>query len=337
MTPETWQRLFGYRHAFDDPVTLWGTVAIVAVAGLAGLAIQALWRMKRMRRETYEDAFVRWRSWLAVSAFILVPILLGAAWTMAAVAALSLACGYEYARVTGLWRERALCAVVVAGILLVTFAAADHYDRLFFAAAPLTVSLLAVITIPIDQPRGYIQRVALASFGFLLFGFSLGYLSNLANHVNYRPILMLIILGVELNDIFAYCVGRTLGGPKLLPTTSPGKTVAGSLGACVLTTVLVAGLAHVVFLGTAVDRLSLLVTLGVMIGGLGQLGDLVLSSLKRDLGIKDIGSLIPGHGGLLDRFDSLILVPPAVFHFLSYHLGPLAADQPSRIFTEWLP
>jgi phosphatidate cytidylyltransferase len=60
---------------------------------------------------------------------------------------------------------------------------------------------------------------------------------------------------------------------------------------------------------------------------------LVLSSIKRDLGIKDIGALIPGHGGLLDRFDSLVLVPPAVFHYLSYHLGPLAATEAVRIFT----
>lgn len=333
MTPETWQRLFGYRHAFDHPVTLWATVAIAVLATLAGVGIQTLWHTKRIRRETYDDAFLRWKSWLAVSAFILVPILLGAAWTVAAVAVLSLACSYEYAQVSGLLREKAISAVVVAGILLVTFAVADHYERLFFAAAPLTVSLIAAVTIPIDQPKGYIQRVALASFGFFMFGFSLGYLGNIANHPNYRSILILILAGVELNDIFAYCVGKALGGPKLLPHTSPGKTVAGSLGALVLTTAVVAGIAHFVFLGTAVDRLSVLFTLGIMIGGLGQLGDLMLSSIKRDLAIKDIGNVIPGHGGLLDRFDSLVLVPPAIFHFLSYHLGPLAAGEPSRIFT----
>jgi phosphatidate cytidylyltransferase len=66
---------------------------------------------------------------------------------------------------------------------------------------------------------------------------------------------------------------------------------------------------------------------------LGQLGDLILSSVKRDLGLKDLGVSIAGHGGWLDRFDSLVLVPPAVYHFLCYQLGPLGLNEPVRIFT----
>ncbi len=333
MTEATRERLFGYQHAFDHPVTLWGTVAIIVLALLAGAAIQLLWRTRTINRQSYEDAFQRWKSWLVVSGFVLVPVLLGAAWTIAAVAALSLACYYEYARATGLLGEKAVNGVVILGILVVTFAVADHYERLFFAAASLTVSLIAAVTIPADRPKGYIQRVALASFGFLLFGFSFGYLGNIANDVDYRPILILILFGVEINDIFAYCVGKAIGGPKLLPNTSPGKTIGGSLGALILTTAVVACLAHLVFRGTAIDNAFPLLTLGVLISTLGQLGDLVLSSIKRDLGIKDIGTLIPGMGGLLDRFDSLVLVPPAVFHYLSYQLGPLAAHESARIFT----
>lgn len=64
----------------------------------------------------------------------------------------------------------------------------------------------------------------------------------------------------------------------------------------------------------------------------GQLGDLMLSSIKRDLGIKDMGTLIPGHGGLLDRFDSLLLVAPAVFHYVRYFIG-IGLDQPARILS----
>jgi phosphatidate cytidylyltransferase len=66
---------------------------------------------------------------------------------------------------------------------------------------------------------------------------------------------------------------------------------------------------------------------------LGQFGELLLSSIKRDAGITDTGNDIPGHGGLLDRFDSLVLVPPAAFHYLSLYLGPIGGDQLQRILS----
>ncbi len=87
------------------------------------------------------------------------------------------------------------------------------------------------------------------------------------------------------------------------------------------------------FRGTALDSPVLLVGLGVIVSVAGQAGDLMLSSIKRDLGIKDMGTVIPGHGGLLDRFNSLLLVAPAVFHYVNYYVG-FGLDQPTRLITE---
>jgi phosphatidate cytidylyltransferase len=165
--------------------------------------------------------------------------------------------------------------------------------------------------------------------GFLMFGTALGHLGYIANDENYRPLLVLVLLAVEMNDVFAFTCGKLLGRHKLAPNTRPKKTVEGSLGALVLTTLLVVTVGY--FIHPAEQReafgisqtkhIRYLVLLGIIISVVGQLGDLMLSSIKRDLGIKDFGSLIPGHGGLLDRFDSLILVAPAVFHFTNYVAG----------------
>ena len=147
---------------------------------------------------------------------------------------------------------------------------------------------------------------------------------------------MMVLVAVELNDIFGFLAGKALGRRRLLPMTSPNKTWAGAIGALVLTTALVCGIGWSLFAGTPLQHLGWLLGLGILISILGQLGDLTLSSIKREIGVKDVGATLPGHGGLLDRFDSLVLVPPAVYHYLSLALGeagPLGANQTFRILT----
>ncbi len=339
----TRERLFGYERALDHPVSVEIVACVIVGLAIAGVLILVL--RSRMREQSYRVVFARWRSWCWLVGVIIVPVLAGAAWTMLAVMLLSLLCFREYSRATGLFREKTICAVIVLGILMVTFAALDHWqdDRLFFALGPLTAALIVIVSIPQDRPRGFIQRVALGVLGFALFGFSLGYISNFANigrlagsGPDYRPIVLLLIVGVGLNDLFAELVGKLVGRRPLLPSTSPRKTWAGAIGALLLTTLLVTLVGHRLFAGTPIDHPGWLIGLGMLISLLGQLGSLTLSSIKRDVGVKDIGATLPGHGGLLDRFDSLVLVPPAVYHYLSLALGengPLGADQPYRILT----
>jgi hypothetical protein len=95
---------------------------------------------------------------------------------------------------------------------------------------------------------------------------------------------------------------------------------------------LFATLAHFIFKGTALDHPAHLLTLGALLSLTGRWGDVVMSSIKRDLGIKDMAATIPGHGGLLDRFDSLIFVGPALFHYISYFLS-VRLEQPVRVIT----
>lgn len=332
MNSLTWERLFGFRHAFDDPVTVALSIAIVALLLFAPVVILVVTRAANLSVERTRELWDRYRSWIWLIMAILVPILAGAFWTILAVALLSFLCYREYARITGLFRERTISAMVVIGILLTTFSVLDNWYRFFLALFPLTVGLIASGALIADQPKGYIQRVGLGIFGYALFGCALGHLGFIANDWNYRPILLLIVCAVELNDIFAYICGHLFGRRKFVPNTSPNKTIGGALGALALTTALVAWVAHFIWADTRLDNPIRLIGLGIIVSVVGQFGDLMLSSIKRDLGLKDTAKLIPGHGGLLDRFDSLILVAPAVFHYVGYFVG-FAAGQPQAIFS----
>jgi phosphatidate cytidylyltransferase len=325
-------RLFGWRQAFDHPVTLYVSIGLAAVLAVVPLLVAALSATGRVDARLRSELFKRYLSWLVLVPLIMVPVLLGAAWTMVAVGLLGLACFGEFARVTALVREKTLCLVAVLGIFGLTLASLDHWYRLFVALFPLTSGLIAIAAILPDRPAGYLQRVALAVLGFNLFGTCLLHFAYLANSADYRPLILMVILCVELNDVFAFVVGKSLGRRKLAPRTSPNKTVAGAVGALVLTTLLAGVLGRLVFVGTPLAAWYHLVAIGFLISVLGQFGDLVLSSVKRDLGIKDMGSSIPGHGGLLDRFDSLILVAPGVFHYVNYFAG-VGTGENTRIFT----
>src|SRR5207244_10681056 len=128
--------------------------------------------------------------------------------------------------------------------------------------------------------------VGLGVLGFALFGSALGNLGNMANDSKYRPILLLIIFTVELNDIFAYICGHLFGHRKFVPNTSPNKTVGGALGAIILTTPLVAVIAHFIWSDSALDNPICLAGLGIIVRIAGQFGDLMPSALRPDCGTK---------------------------------------------------
>ncbi|MCH8343239.1 MAG: phosphatidate cytidylyltransferase [Planctomycetes bacterium] len=332
MNQATLDRLFGVTSAFDHPVTVGITIGVVGALVAAAPLMAIVFRWRQVEQPQREELWKRYRSWLVLAPLMFVPVLIGAATTIAAIAVLSILCYREFARATGLFREKMMSATVVVGMLFITFAVADHWYGFFMALGPLGVSVIAAVAILADRPKGYIQRVALGTWGFLLFGVGLGHLGYMANDVDYRPLILTILVCVEANDIFAYLAGKSIGHRKLVPNTSPNKTLGGALGAVLLTTALYALLGHFLFEGSVLASPVHLMGLGLIISVAGQLGDLMLSSIKRDLGIKDMGVTLPGHGGLLDRFDSLILVAPAVYHYVAYFRG-FGLDQEIRIIT----
>ena len=321
-----------WSQAFASPVTtlLVTAVGVVILVGVLAIGTVSLTGIagSAMRRELW----LRLGSWLVLLPLMIGPVLAGRAWTILAITVLGALCLREYSRATGLFRQPAVQGMALFGLVAANFASLDHWYGFFVAIPSLTIALMSVVSIPSDQPAGYIQRTGLGVFGFMLFGSGLAHLGYMANDLNYRPIVLTLLLCVALNDVLAFTVGKLIGGPRLLPVTSPGKTVSGAVGALVLVTPLVAWLGHRIFDGTPMDQTWLLLTLGALVSVAAQAGDLMLSSIKRDLGIKDMGVALPGHGGILDRYNSLLLVAPATFHLIGYYVG-FGLDQPTRLIT----
>ena len=263
----------------------------------------------------------------AVVALIGAPIALGIIWLGGAplatlAGALSGLAAWEFYRMA---RVGGTTPMSVVGIVLsAMIPLAVHAQQLGVFAVPLVVWILlplfvlalSIWTRGVDgKPLG---AAATTVFGALYTGGTLSYLYALRYFgyaVGDTAGALVVIMPVVLtwaSDTGAYFTGRVLGGPKLIPSVSPGKTVSGAIGAVVATVGACAAFVHFLLKPQAQLAFSPtgLIIFAVCISVTAQIGDLTESLLKREAGVKDSGTLIPGHGGVLDRLDSLFFVLP---------------------------
>ena len=230
---------------------------------------------------------------------------------------------HEYAKAFAHMGQPLAYVSGMAAMLLMGGAACTAQVDLFCAAA--LSAILWVLSLAVFRHRSFsVPQAALSVAGIVYVGFTLAHLIFL--RVPFFPWSMdtpfgkmemgcvwlwVALIGTWASDTFAYFTGVTLGRHKLCEAISPKKTIEGVIGGVIGTAVTVAAL------GTMLPvPVWLMVGLGIAIALLATIGDLVESAFKRYTGIKDSGALIPGHGGVLDRFDSVMFVVPFVYHFM---------------------
>jgi phosphatidate cytidylyltransferase len=263
-----------------------------------------------------------YRGWVVMVPIILAVVLAGRAATIVSVGLLALFAFREFARATGLYRDWWMTGAVYVGIIAVGVCSlvqdpwldVPGWYGLFMALPVYVVSLILVIPIARNRAKGQLQNSALAILGFIYLGWMFSHVGFLANSPHAYGYLLFLLLAVEGNDIAAFISGKLFGGRKLREAISPNKTWGGALGALAFSMALPWLLW---FSFPHFGPLQLVLT-GLIVGIGGQLGDLTISMIKRDIGVKDMGSLIPGHGGLLDRIDSLIFAGPLFFHMVRW-------------------
>lgn len=179
---------------------------------------------------------------------------------------------------------------------------------------------LPMVAVLIGDTKGFIRSAGTIHWALMLTVFCLSHMAYLLVLPSLNPdagsmgMLLFLLVFTQFNDVCQYVWGKTFGKHKIVPKVSPNKTWEGFLGGAA--TVIIASYFAAPYL-TPLSSYEGVVA-GAIIAFSGFIGDLVISSVKRDLKLKDTSQLIPGHGGLLDRIDSLMFTAPLFFHYIYY-------------------
>ncbi len=299
---EAWQRMM---------FLVWATLLVAAVP----LAILSPIRLRLGK--PVKAMWIKYGVWFLIAPIVTVPMVFGRGWMQAAFLLGSLYALEEFGRVVGLRRQRAHMWLARVCIVAV-------YIPVFFSRYGLFLTLPAYLILPIfllpimlDRYKGMIHTSCLVMLGVIYFGWFLAHLAFLMNVEVGRQLILAFLVVIVVNDSAAYLVGSSFGRRPLSPRLSPNKTVEGFIAAIVIT------VAVTVSFRFALAGMSLAhtVLLGLLLAVAGTCGDLAMSLIKRDVHVKDSGHLIPGHGGLLDRLDSVLFASPIFFHFIRYFCG----------------
>jgi phosphatidate cytidylyltransferase len=302
-----------------------GVLGILVLASAIGVVLKRTAKSDAARA-TIENLNARTRAWWKMCAIFALTLLIGRVGSLVLFALLSLLALREY-------------------ITLVPTRRGDHRTLLwsFFIITPLQYYLIGIawygffaIMIPVfafvfvptriamsGDTEHFLERAAKIQFGLMICAFCLSHAPALlileipGFAGRNAQLLLYLVLVDQLSDVLQYVWGKLAGKHKIAPSISPNKTWEGFLGGVATATLLGAALRWATpFTPLQAAGMSLAITL------LGFAGGLVMSAIKRDAGVKDFGAVIEGHGGILDRIDSLCFAAPIFFHLVRYFFTP---------------
>ncbi|MDX1919491.1 MAG: phosphatidate cytidylyltransferase [Candidatus Caenarcaniphilales bacterium] len=202
----------------------------------------------------------------------------------------------------------------------------SDWKAMFFIFIPVYIFLFIPIrNVITNSPNDMVESMAKVQWGLMAFVYCI---SHIAALMMLKPngslpegglaLLLYLVFLTEINDVLQYISGklpgkRIFGDIMFLPSISPKKTIEGLIGGIIGTALVACSLKSLIGGNIVFALLS-----GIMISVIGTIGDLVMSAVKRDVGVKDSSSLIPGHGGIIDRIDSLVYTAPIFFHLVSF-------------------
>ena len=289
------------------------------IMGCFLMVLLAITIVRHKDRKFLKSLWVKYFAWFLIIPPIIFPLLYNRLLFVVVFQIISILCLREFSRMTGLWKDRqymVVCYIALCIVYLPVYLGKAAYGA--FQAFPI-FAITAVLLVPVmrDEYTHMVQKTSLGMLGVAYFAWFLAHVPFLRNSNNGVELVFFLILLTAVNDASAYLGGSVFGKHKLAPHLSPNKTFEGSVVSLIVTI----GISFAIrFLIPFVSVVHLILS-GSLISVGGTAGDLVISFIKRDIGVKDAGKTIPGHGGILDRFDSLVFTAPLFFHFINNFYG----------------
>ena len=262
----------------------------------------------------------RVNSWWYILGFFSIGIMLNSTLAMFFFAFLSFLALKEYFTLIPSRRtDRRVMFYAYLAIPIQYYFAGISWYGMFIIWIPVYLFLLLPFRqVLIGETKGFLENTARVQWGLMMFVFGLSHIAFMLtlepiNSTGGRELVLYLVLLTAFNDVLQYLWGKAFGKHKIIPKVSPNKTVEGFVGAFFT----ISFLAYVFSFLTPFSWYEA-VGAGMIISAFGFVGDVVISMIKRDIGVKDSGNLIPGHGGVLDRVDSLIYTAPLFFHYVYF-------------------
>lgn len=258
---------------------------------------------------------IRLLSSIVLMVLMLVFIITGGNVLLAAVAFLSLVAMMEIMRMAKIHKSPLAVLGYASIVLLYVLLLTNHMDKLVPLAVFYLMAIMAVYVVAF--PKFKVEQVLYPWFGFFYAGLLISYIYQVRELSGGAFSVWLIFIAAWGSDTCAYCAGMLFGKHKAFPVLSPKKTwegcIGGVVGAALIAVLYCLAMNHWFDQNFSVVQYAIVCACGAVIS---QVGDLAASAMKRNNEIKDYGKLIPGHGGVLDRYDSVIFVAPIVFYLL---------------------
>ena len=199
--------------------------------------------------------------------------------------------------------------------IVMSLVAVGEWFFIGFVALIIMIAFAEWTNIAKHMPIKNLTKIGLVIIGFFYLALSFLEMSYLREQDNGLLWTVTFMLCIWASDSVAYLFGKTMGGPKMSPTISPNKTWSGYVGALIGPAIILSCVHYATPIAGTILQTAFF---GICIGIAGQSGDLMISAMKRKASLKDTGAIIPGHGGILDRIDALLLALPVFLAWVKF-------------------